>query len=200
MPLANTVVTFTDDDLLLGSKPHNCPLFMIGYIREQKARRILVDGGSAINIMPKSTMNELGIIVEELSKSRTMIQGFNLEDQRAINMIHIELIIGDLSTSSIFYVIDAKTSYRLLLGRPWPHEHGIVASTLHQCLKYFRHGEKKINEDVNLFTKAESHFTDARFFKEGAAPKEAMSSPISSTGKGGAKNAPQPRKDDASKQ
>jgi len=38
-----------------------------------------VDGGSTVNIMPKSTMNDLGITVEELSKSRTMIQGFNLE-------------------------------------------------------------------------------------------------------------------------
>ena len=127
----NTAITFTDDDLLLGSKPHNRPLFVTGYIREQKVRRILVDGGSAVNIMPKSTMNDLGITVEELSKSRTMIQGFNLEGQRAIGMIRIELIIGDLTTSSIFHVIDAKTSYRLLLGRPWLYEHGIVASTLH---------------------------------------------------------------------
>ena len=30
----NTVVTFIDDDLLLGSKPYNCPLFMAGYIKE----------------------------------------------------------------------------------------------------------------------------------------------------------------------
>jgi len=72
--------------------------------------------------MPKSTMNNLGITVEELSKSRTMMQGFNLESQCAIGMIRVELIMGDLTTSSILYVIDAKTSYRLLLGRPWLHE------------------------------------------------------------------------------
>jgi len=86
-----------------------------GYIKEQKVRRILVDGGSAINIMPKSTMNDLGITAEELSKSQTMIQGFNLEGQRAIGMIRVELIMEDLMTSSIFHVIDARTSYRLLL-------------------------------------------------------------------------------------
>ena len=64
----NTAVTFTDDDLLLGSKLHNHPLFVTGYIWEQKVRRIPVDGGSAINIMPKSTMNDLGVTVEELYK------------------------------------------------------------------------------------------------------------------------------------
>jgi len=81
--------------------------------------------------MPMSTMNDLGITVEELSKSRIVIQGFSLESQRAIGMIRLELIIGDLSTSLIFHVIESKTSYKLLLGRLWLHEHGIVASTLH---------------------------------------------------------------------
>jgi len=49
-------VSFTDEYLLLGSKPHNRPLFVTRYIRGQKVKRILVDGGSAINIMSKSTM------------------------------------------------------------------------------------------------------------------------------------------------
>jgi len=31
----NVAITFTDDDLLLGSKPHNRSLFVIGYIRRQ---------------------------------------------------------------------------------------------------------------------------------------------------------------------
>jgi len=75
----NTAVTFTNDDLLLGSKPHNRSLFVTGYIREQKVRHILINGGSAINIMPKSIINDLGITVEELSKSGTMVQSFNLE-------------------------------------------------------------------------------------------------------------------------
>jgi len=179
----NTAVSFTDDDLLLGSKPHNHPLFVIGYIRGQKIKRILVDGGSAVNITPKSTMNDLGTTVEELSKSWMMIQGFNVEVQRAIDMICLELTMVDLSTTSIFHVIDSKTSYKLLLGRPWLHEHGVVASTLHQCLKYYRDGEKKINGDVKSFAKAESHFADAKFFEEGAPLKETMPAFISSTGK-----------------
>ncbi|KAL0295620.1 UNVERIFIED_CONTAM: hypothetical protein Sangu_3192300 [Sesamum angustifolium] len=45
-------ITFTDEDLLLGSKPHNRPLFVAGYVREQKVNRILIDRGSAVNILP----------------------------------------------------------------------------------------------------------------------------------------------------
>ena len=77
-----------------------------------------------------------------------MIQAFNLEGQRAFGMIRLKLTIGDFTTSLIFHVIDSKTSYKLMLGCPWLHEHGVVASTLHHCLKYYRKGERKINGDV----------------------------------------------------
>jgi len=102
-----------------------------GYIREQKVKHILVDGGLAVNIMPKSTTNELGIMVEELSKSRMVIQGFSLEIQRAIDMIPLKITMLDLLPSLIFHVVDSETSYKLLLGRLSLHKHRIVASTLH---------------------------------------------------------------------
>ena len=70
-----------------------------------------MDGRLTVNIIPKSTMNDLSIIFEELSKSRMMTQGFNLKGQRAIRMIRLKLTISDLTTSSIFHVRDSKTSY-----------------------------------------------------------------------------------------
>ena len=141
----------------------------------------MVDGGSVFDIMPKSIMNELGIMVDEVSKSRIVIQAFSLESQRAINMIRLEVTMGDLVASSIFYVINSKTSYKLLLGRPGLHEHGIVAFILRQCLRYHSGREQKVNGDVMLFTKAESHFIDSKFFEEDTTPKGTMPSIISST-------------------
>jgi len=58
-----------------------------------------------------------------------------------------------------------------------------VASSLHQFLKYYNDGKKKINGDVKPFTNLESYFADAKFFKEGASLKETMPITISSTGK-----------------
>lgn len=49
-------VSFTTEGLMLGSKLHNRPLFVLGYIREQKVGQILIDDGSTTNIMPKTTM------------------------------------------------------------------------------------------------------------------------------------------------
>ncbi|KAM1933519.1 hypothetical protein ACFX15_017812 [Malus domestica] len=130
-------IHFTDEDLLLGSNPYNRPLFVSGYVREYKVNRMLVDGGSAINIMPKSTMTTIGINVDELSLRLLLIQGFNQGGQRTMGMIRVEMTIGELKSTTIFHVIDARTSYGLLLGRPWIHANEVVPSTIHQCLKFY---------------------------------------------------------------
>ncbi|KAL4650239.1 hypothetical protein ACB092_01G073000 [Castanea dentata] len=167
-------LTFTDEDLLIGPKPHNRPLYVSGYVREQKIDRILIDGGSAINILSKMTMRRLGLAMEELSHSRLVIQGFNQGGQRAIGMIHLELIIGELTSNVLFHVIDSKTTYNMLLGRPWIHGNGIVLSTLHQCLKYLQGGIKKVDADLKPFSKTEAHFADAKFYVEDDIPNEVL--------------------------
>ncbi|KAI5343264.1 hypothetical protein L3X38_011140 [Prunus dulcis] len=154
---------------------------------------MLVDGGSAVNIMPKSTMINLGITIDELSRSRLMIQGFNQGGQRAMAMIRIELVIGDLKSNTLFHVIDAKTSYNLLLAKPWVNENRIVPSTLPQCFKFYRGGVKKILGDVKPFTEAESYFADAKFYIDEDVASEVIPMEVHSTGKA------IPRKDEQSK-
>ncbi|KAL0394450.1 UNVERIFIED_CONTAM: hypothetical protein Slati_4411200 [Sesamum latifolium] len=114
-----SIIIFTDEDLLLGSKPHNRPLFVVGYAREQKMTRILIDGGSTVNILPLRILKELEIPMDELLNSRLMIQGFNQGGQRVIGVIRIELLMDDMVSTALFHVIDAKTSYNMLLGRLW---------------------------------------------------------------------------------
>ncbi|KAM2035388.1 hypothetical protein ACFX16_038487 [Malus domestica] len=84
----------------------------------------------------------------------------------------------------IFHVIDARTSYGLLLGRHWIHANGVVSSTLHQCLKFYREGVKVIYGDTKPFTEVESHFADAKFYMDEDMVPEALSKEIKSMGKG----------------
>nr|XP_027102928.1 uncharacterized protein LOC113724201 [Coffea arabica] len=160
-----TTIIFYDNDLTVEFKTHNRPLFVSAYVREQKMSRVLIDGGSAVNIMSVRAMKELRISSDELSQSCLMIQGFNQGGQRAIGLIRLELLIGELSSSALFHIIEAKTSYNMLLGRPWIHENEIIPSTLHQCFKYCRDGiVKKVIADNKPFTEAETHFVDAKFY------------------------------------
>ena len=44
-------ITFSNDDLLFGDTFYNRPLFMVGFAHEKWVNKILVDGGSLINIL-----------------------------------------------------------------------------------------------------------------------------------------------------
>ncbi|XP_070049336.1 uncharacterized protein [Nicotiana tomentosiformis] len=68
-----------------------------------------------------------------------------------------------MQSNAWLYLIDAKTSYNVLLGRPWIYENKVVPSTYYQCLKYYKgEVEKKIIADDEPFTSAKSHFADAK--------------------------------------
>lgn len=95
-------IGFSNVDLLLGSKLHNKPFYALGYVREQMVYQILIDNGSVIDIILKSTTKQLGILMDKLSNRKLVIQVFNQESQRAINMICFELIIGDLKANTLF--------------------------------------------------------------------------------------------------
>ena len=94
-------------------------------------------------------------------------------------MIRLELVTGELSSNTLSHVINAKTCYNVLLGRPWLHENGVIPSTLHQCFKFYQGMVKKVEADTKPFTKVESYFADA----ENEAMEEVLPATIPSTGK-----------------
>lgn len=66
-----------------------------------------------------------------MSQSCIMVQGFNQAVQHPIDMIWLNLIVGNLNSGVLFHVIDAKVAYRLILRRPCVRENGLVPLTLH---------------------------------------------------------------------
>ena len=66
------------------------------------------------------------------------------------------------------YVIDADTSYNLLLGRPWIHANWIVPSTLHQCFKYVDDNAtvRTVFAEKQPFNGVENYFTDALLYQK----------------------------------
>ena len=89
-------------------------------------------------------------------------------------MIRLKLTIGDLKASALLHVIDSRTTYKLLLGRPWIHGNGVVTSTPHKCFKFYHDGVKKVEADSNLISEVESHFADAKFYSKNDNMLEAL--------------------------
>ncbi|KAL0329081.1 UNVERIFIED_CONTAM: hypothetical protein Sradi_4894800 [Sesamum radiatum] len=70
-----------------------------------------------------------------------------------------------MAPTTLFHVIDAKTSYNMLLRHPCLHENAVVPSTWHQCFKYSRNGVvKRVLGGNKPFTEDELHFADAKYY------------------------------------
>ncbi|KAM1786196.1 hypothetical protein ACFX12_039014 [Malus domestica] len=160
-------ITFDESDLILGDEYHNRPLYVSGLVGDTSINRILLDCGSAVNLLPLRTLRALGMNVRQLTPSMLTIQGFNQVGQKAMGSIALQMEIGELYSDALFHVIDADTSYNILLGRPWLHTYGVVPSTLHQCFKFLVNGEvKKVLADTDPFRGEEVNYADAKFYKQ----------------------------------
>ena len=149
---------------------------MFGEIDDMPTNRIMVDGGSAINLLPLRTLKKIGYSVRDLGRSNVIIHDFNQSGQEAMGTISLVLKLEKLMTYVTFHMIDAATSYNALIGRPWLHENGVVPSTLHQCIKYKDTSGDivRIFADKKPFTVAESFYADAKFYFE---PVDKVSKP-----------------------
>ncbi|GAA0159809.1 hypothetical protein LIER_16507 [Lithospermum erythrorhizon] len=140
-------IIFTDEDMLLGDADHNRPLYVSGFACEERVGRILIDGGSAVNLIPLKTLKQLGIAVEDLLHSRLMIQEFNQGGQRAVGTLSLHLTIGEMRSSSQFHVIDSKTTQVLADDNRFLEAEAHFADAKYYTLKV-KGNENPVKEEV----------------------------------------------------
>ena len=95
---------------------------------------MLVDGGASVNLMPYTTFCKLDKGPGDLIETDMMLKDFGGNASKTRGAINIELTIKSKTLLTIFFIIDGKGSYSLLLGRDWIHANCCVPSTMHQCL------------------------------------------------------------------
>jgi len=160
-------ITFSNEDLQLGSVNHNRPLCVVDMTRDKRVNRILFDYGSAVSLLSLRILRAIGITPNQLPATLLTIQGFDKVGQKVLGTIALKVELDNLYTDALFHVIDADTSYNALLGRPWLYTSKAIASTPHQCLKDINeHGnEKIIRGDANPFHREDVNYANAKFYK-----------------------------------
>jgi hypothetical protein len=159
-------ITFTEDDKVLECDDHNRPLYIEGNIASAHLQRILIDPGSAVNILPVCSLARAGYTIDDLDPTEVVICGFNNQGASALGSIRVKIQMSSFSFKARFFVIDSNTSYSALLGRPWIHKYHVVPSTLHQCLKFLDNkGEQhRIAANPMPYSIHESHHADAKYY------------------------------------
>jgi hypothetical protein len=98
--------------------------------------RVLVDTGSSLNVLPKSTLNKMSINGTYLKPNSLIVKAFDGSRRSVIGEVCLPVQIGPHTFDITFQVMDINPAYSCLLGRPWIHAAGAVTSTLHQKLKF----------------------------------------------------------------
>jgi hypothetical protein len=84
--------------------------------------------------MPYVMYRKLGKGDQDLTKTDMMLKDFEGNVSPAKGAVCVELTIGSKTLLTMFFVINGKGAYNLLLGRDWIHANCCVPFTMHQCL------------------------------------------------------------------
>jgi hypothetical protein len=116
------------------SNQHLKSLYIQGHIDGKPISRMLIDGGTAINLMLYSVFKKLGREDNELVKTNLMLNGVGGNPMEARGVISMELTTRRKSLVTAFFITEVQGNYSVILGRDWIHVNHCVPSTLHQFL------------------------------------------------------------------
>jgi hypothetical protein len=114
------------------SKDHLNPLYICGHLDGTPVARMLVDGGTAVNVMPYGTFKKLGKTDAELVKMNMMLMGIRGEEAIGPKGVtSMELTVGSKTIPTTFFIAEVQGNNITILGRDWIHANRCVPSTLH---------------------------------------------------------------------
>ncbi|GKV51647.1 hypothetical protein SLEP1_g58282 [Rubroshorea leprosula] len=136
----NQPITFTSADLDTVVTPHNDPLVTSVMINNCEVQRVLVDTGSAPDIMYFHCFESLSLDPALLQKYDGPIYGFNNQPVPVEGVLTLHVAFGSgrtyVTPSVRFLVVKMASSFNIVIGRPTLTEIRAVVSQSHLCMKF----------------------------------------------------------------
>ncbi|XP_073278732.1 uncharacterized protein [Primulina huaijiensis] len=134
------VISFGPEDLRGVVAPHNDALVVTATVANYDVARIFIDNGSSVNILFKSTLDQMKVEGFEFEPISTPLYGFAEHAIPPLGQIVLPLSLGHeprrVTKMTTFTVVDTPSAYNGILGRPALKDFRAVASTYHQKLKF----------------------------------------------------------------
>ncbi|XP_030941716.1 uncharacterized protein LOC115966673 [Quercus lobata] len=134
--IATPLIGFSDEDKLGTLQPHNDALVVTLRIGGYVVKRVLVDQGSAVEVMYPDLYKGLNLKPEDLSAYDSPLVSFEGKTVTSKGMIRLPIQTDSDVVKVDFIVVDAYSPYTAIVARLWLHAIRAVSSTLHQKVKY----------------------------------------------------------------
>ncbi|XP_030923549.1 uncharacterized protein LOC115950497 [Quercus lobata] len=140
---ATPLIGFTEEDKRGTIQPHEDALVVTLRIGGYDVKRVLVDQGSAVEVMYPDLYRGLNLKQEDLSPYDSPLVSFEGKIVIPRGMIRLPVQTDSDVVEVNFIVVDAYSPYTAIVARPWLHALGAVSSTLNQKVKYPSSGQIK---------------------------------------------------------
>ena len=94
-------------------------------------KRVMVDGGSVAEVMYPDLYKGLNLKLEDLMPYNSPLMSFDGKLVIPKSMIKLSIQTGSEIVEVNFIMVDTYSPYTAIVGRPWLHTLGAVASFLH---------------------------------------------------------------------
>ncbi|XP_050896552.1 uncharacterized protein LOC127103327 [Lathyrus oleraceus] len=91
---ASSCLMFTDDDLPPNGREHNMALHISIQCTNVTLARVLIDTGSSLNVLPKTTLAQLNIEGVQMRPSALIVKAFDGSKPTVIGEIDLPILIG----------------------------------------------------------------------------------------------------------
>ena len=132
---------FSDEDKIGTILPHDDALVITLRIGGYDMKRVMVDQGSAAEIMYPDLYKGLSLRSEDLTPYSFPLVSFEGKVIIPKGQIRLPVQTGSEMVEVDFIVMDAYSPYTSIVARPWLHTLGAVSSILHQKIKYPSEGQ-----------------------------------------------------------
>ena len=92
------------------SYKHLKGLYLKGLIDGKPVNMMLVDTGTAVNLMPYSVLRRLGRSTADLIKTNVMLNDFNGQPLEAQGILNVELTVGRKTVPTSFFIVNSKST------------------------------------------------------------------------------------------
>ena len=100
--LAKDAVTFSEENLPEMGLDHNNALFITRKCRGNIVSKVLIDGGSGVNILSLAVVQQLGLTEDDYPPSSLHIRAFDGARRQAVGEAHLDITMGPATFSATF--------------------------------------------------------------------------------------------------
>ena len=116
--------------------PHYDALILTVCINSFDVHRVLVDPGSAADLLHLPALNKMGVLMDHLYSAGRVLSSFNGATTMSVGDITFSVKAGPVTQQVLFSMVEDLGPYNAILGQAWLHAMKAVPSIYHQIISY----------------------------------------------------------------